>query len=150
MAVLNQQFKSKSLLQNKFVFYFIFILAVGNMLMFSFQKRLLSIGLFLLCAYLVSFFSNNLIVILTVSIVVANVIPLQSHSENFDTLDEAFNDAVNTVDEANETFNEFINDMDAEEKKQKKGGITKNTKKIDKIIQNTFKKAMENKKPSNK
>jgi hypothetical protein len=65
---------SNSVLQNKFVLYFVFILAVGNLFQFMFRRDVMSVGIFIAAGILTSFFSKNMTVIMVVAMVVANII----------------------------------------------------------------------------
>jgi len=64
---------SHSILHNKFVLYFIFALAVGNLFQFVMLNNLLAAIVFILVGLLTSFFSKNMVVIMVVSMVVANI-----------------------------------------------------------------------------
>ena len=64
---------SVSLLHNKFVLYFIFIIVICNIFQFMMQKEFLVCTIFVLTGVLTSFFSKNMIVIMLVSLIVANV-----------------------------------------------------------------------------
>jgi hypothetical protein len=99
---------SNALLHNKFVLYFIFIVAVGNLFHFVFRQDLSSVGVFIASGLLTSFFSKNMVVIMVVAMVVANVIRLGQGPEGFGTLDEAFNRAVEKAAMKNKDFMEEI------------------------------------------
>ena len=99
---------SNALLHNKFVLYFIFIVAVGNLFHFVFRQDLSSVGVFIASGLLTSFFSKNMVVIMVVAMVVANVIRLGQGPEGFGTLDEAFNRAIEKAAMKNKDFMEEI------------------------------------------
>jgi hypothetical protein len=99
---------SNALLHNKFVLYFIFIVAVGNLFHFVFRQDLSSVGVSIASGLLTSFFSKNMVVIMVVAMVVANVIRLGQGPEGFGTLDEAFNRAVEKAAMKNKDFMEEI------------------------------------------
>ena len=65
--------ESISLLHNKFVLYFIFIIVICNTFQFMMQKEFMVCIIFVLTGVLTSFFSKNMIVIMLVSIIVANI-----------------------------------------------------------------------------
>lgn len=64
---------SHAILHNKFVLYFIFVLAVGNLFQFVMMNNLLAAIVFILVGLLTSFFSKNMVVIMVVSMVVSNI-----------------------------------------------------------------------------
>lgn len=89
----------KSILYNKYLLYFIFVLAFGNMMQFTMQKDYTSLFLFVLIAFLTSFFSKNMVVILLIGVVFTNIVKYGTsiRIEGFDEeddkdekLDEAF------------------------------------------------------------
>jgi hypothetical protein len=65
---------SKDVLQNKFVLYFISVLAIGNLIQFGYVRDITSIALFMVTGVITSFFSENLTVIMIISLLVANMI----------------------------------------------------------------------------
>lgn len=73
---------SHNILHNRFVLYFIFFLAIANLFMFIFSNDLKPIGAFFLAGLLTSFFSKNMVVIMVVSMVVANIIKIGSGSRD--------------------------------------------------------------------
>jgi hypothetical protein len=73
---------SQNILHNRFVLYFIFFLAIANLFMFIFSNDMKAIGAFFLAGLLTSFFSKNMVVIMVVSMVVANIIKIGSGSRD--------------------------------------------------------------------
>ena len=69
---------SKELLQNKLLFYFILVLAIGNVIQFWYISDLMSIGLFLVTGLITSLFSKNMTVIILISIIIANIFTLEN------------------------------------------------------------------------
>jgi len=59
---------------NRFLIYFVYVVAFANILYFLNENNLSCIGVFTLVAILTSFFSKNKAIILGVAIVVANVV----------------------------------------------------------------------------
>jgi hypothetical protein len=64
----------KSLLFNKYILYFICIIAVGNLVYLGMSNDLSTIAVFVLVGFLTSFFSKNMIVILSISLAVSGII----------------------------------------------------------------------------
>jgi uncharacterized membrane protein YphA (DoxX/SURF4 family) len=64
---------SINFLHNKFVLYFIFIIVVCNLFQLIMQKEFLVCSIFVLTGILTSFFSKNMVVIMVVSVIVANL-----------------------------------------------------------------------------
>lgn len=90
---------SKTILYNKYLLYFIFAIAFGNMMQFTMQKDYTSIFLFVLVALLTSFFSKNMVVILLIGVVFTNILKygtniriegFEDEDEDEKKLDEAF------------------------------------------------------------
>jgi hypothetical protein len=63
----------KFLLYNRIVLYFVFILAIGNLVYLGTSNDLTTIGIFALVGFLTSFFSKNMIVILCIALVVSAI-----------------------------------------------------------------------------
>ena len=76
-----------SLLHNCYVMYFVLFLAVADLLVLSVAREYVFILIFVLVAYLTSFFSKNMMVILVVAIVATNV--LRSGSKFSEGLENA-------------------------------------------------------------
>jgi hypothetical protein len=109
---------SNQILHNRFVLYFIFILAVGNLFHFVFSKDMMSVGAFIAAGLLTSFFSKNMVVIMVIAMVVSNVIRLSNGRDGFtgkkkenweQALDEMFTNAMN------EAFEDEDEDEDDED-----------------------------------
>ena len=64
---------STDLIKNKFVFGFVCLLALGNLIQFIYSGDIRLIGVFIVSGFLTSFFSQNMTVIMIISMVVANV-----------------------------------------------------------------------------
>ena len=97
---------SHEILHNRPVLYFIFVIAVGNLFNFVFTNDLMSVGVFIAAGLLTSFFSKNMVVIMVVAMVVANVVRFslfgkegfggKKEAEPWEkAMEESFNDAMN-------------------------------------------------------
>lgn len=64
----------RALLYNRYVLIFIFVLAVANVIQLATLGDYFTVAIFVLVGFLTTYFSKNMIVILTVSMVFANVI----------------------------------------------------------------------------
>lgn len=71
---------SHNVLHNRFVLYFIFMVAIGNLFLFVFENDIMSIGVFFTAGLLTSFFSKNMVVIMVTAMVVANIIRFGSRN----------------------------------------------------------------------
>lgn len=69
----------KSILYNRYVLYFVFAIAVGNIVQFMMQQDHISVLLMVVVGLLTSFFSKNMVVIMVVALVVANVLKYGTH-----------------------------------------------------------------------
>lgn len=125
----NGDFKkiSHDMLHNRLVLYFIFIVAVGNLFHFVFSNDLMSVGVFIASGLLTSFFSKNMVVIMVVAMVVANVVRFSflgregfgNGKEKWETaMEEMFSDAMNEAFEEEEKKKKNDNEEDEEEEEE--------------------------------
>lgn len=64
----------KSILHNKYILYFIFFIALGDLLILGYNNDYYSVAIFILIGFLTSFFSKNMIVIMIMAIAFTNII----------------------------------------------------------------------------
>jgi len=79
------------ILHNRYILYIMFFIALGNLLSFAYVNDYISVSIFVLIAFLTTFFSKNMIVILFVAIAFSNVIKIgirQINIEGFEDKDE--------------------------------------------------------------
>ena len=120
---------SNQILHNRFVLYFIFILAVGNLFHFVFSKDMMSVGAFIAAGLLTSFFSKNMVVIMVIAMVVSNVIRLSNGRDGFKgrkekwqvAMDEMFTNAMNEAFEEDDEDEDDDYDEDMEEDEEEEG-----------------------------
>ena len=67
---------SHNILHNRFVLYFVFIIAIGDLFYMGVKNDFIPISIFIASGLLTSFFSKNMVVILIIAIVVSAVIRL--------------------------------------------------------------------------
>jgi hypothetical protein len=114
---------SHEILHNRPVLYFIFVIAVGNLFNFVFTNDLMSVGVFIAAGLLTSFFSKNMVVIMVVAMVVANVVRFslfgkegfggKKEAEPWEkAMEESFNDAMNEAFVDDESEDEDEDDGD--------------------------------------
>ena len=108
---------SNALLHNKYILYFIFIIAVGNLFHLVFTRDLASVAVFIASGLLTSFFSKNMIVILVVAMVVANVFRFGNGKEGFRSKEDEdnFENALEKFDKALEGFEDDDDDDEDED-----------------------------------
>lgn len=109
---------SNEVLHNRFILYFIFILAVGNLFHFVFSNDLMSVGVFIVAGLLTSFFSKNMVVIMVISMVVTNVIRVGGGTEGFESggsIMENMQDALNAIEELDHMEDEEESDEEDDE-----------------------------------
>ena len=109
---------SNEVLHNRFILYFIFILAVGNLFHFVFSNDLMSVGVFIVAGLLTSFFSKNMVVIMVISMVVTNVIRVGGGTEGFESkggIMENMQDALNAIEELEEMEGDEESDEEEED-----------------------------------
>jgi hypothetical protein len=119
---------SHEILHNRPVLYFIFVIAVGNLFNFVFTNDLMSVGVFIAAGLLTSFFSKNMVVIMIVAMVVANVVRFslfgtegfggKKEAEPWEkAMEDSFNDAMNEAF-ADESEDEDDGDNDGDEEEE--------------------------------
>jgi FtsZ-interacting cell division protein ZipA len=64
----------KNILHNKYILYFIFFIALGDLLILGYNNDYYSVAIFILIGFLTSFFSKNMIVIMIMAIAFTNII----------------------------------------------------------------------------
>lgn len=123
----------KSLLYNRYVLYFVFIVAVGNLLALFAIGDMNSAVVFVIVGFLTSFFSKNMVVILCVCMAVTNILKYGAarYSEGFKEED----------DENKEAYTEEEEGTNEEPEKEENGGKKKqktenmeSSENIDKIV----------------
>jgi len=112
---------STEVLQNKFVLYFVFVLAVGNLFHFVFRQDLMSVGIFIATGLLTSFFSKNMTVIMVIAMVVANIFQIGKGRDGFEDKkkggkeDEEEGDNVEAFADDDDDKEEFVGDDEEED-----------------------------------
>lgn len=64
----------KSILYNRFLLYFVFAIALGNVVQLMTQQDHMSIIIMVVVGLLTSFFSKNMVVILCIALVITNIL----------------------------------------------------------------------------
>jgi len=101
--------KANELLHNRFILYFVFIIAVANLFHFVFSHDLMSVCVFIVAGLLTSFFSKNMVVIMVISIVVTHVVRFGNGGhEGFESkgIEEQFQEALDAIDEVEKMVDE--------------------------------------------
>jgi hypothetical protein len=93
------------MLENKYVLYFVFILAIINLFGYMITGNFNSIIFFVLVGFLTTFFSKNMILILTVPLVLTSVLMVGK------TVKESFENADKSIDEQIKELQGEIDDM---------------------------------------
>jgi hypothetical protein len=82
-AIDNYKNISKSILYNRGVLFFVFFLAISNLVFLVMSNDLFTLLIFVLTGFLTSFFSKNMVVILAVSMAVCNIIKFGTNMEEY-------------------------------------------------------------------
>jgi len=72
--------KSKQILQNTFVSYFVLAIALGDLLYLSVSGNYAFVGIFMLVGFLATFFSKNMVVILVTAMASTSIIQFGARS----------------------------------------------------------------------
>jgi len=80
----------KSILYNRYLLYFIFAIALGNVVQLMTQQDHMSVVIMVIVGLLTSFFSKNMVVILCIALVVTNILKYGTklRVEGFETSEE--------------------------------------------------------------
>lgn len=109
---------SHKLLKNKFLLYFILMLALADVIYLAMGKDYMSVAIFCLTGFVSSFFSKNMMVVLCIAMVVTNVLRFGSaRSEGFA---EGAKDKEDEEEEPEEK-EENMENPDEEDKKEAEG-----------------------------
>lgn len=87
---------SKSWLYCRWVLYLLFVLAIGNLYYLLMQNDLFTLAVFILVAFLTTFFSKNMVVILCISLVISTILKSVQVKEGLGF--ELSNNDLNTID----------------------------------------------------
>ena len=93
--------KYRDILHNRYILYIIFFIALGNLLSFAYVNDYYSVSIFVLLAFLTTFFSKNMIVILFVATVFSNLIRYGTrklHIEGFTDSDNTDSEVIDDLD----------------------------------------------------
>ena len=101
----------KTILHNRFVLYFVFLISLVNLFMFVVQSDFMYALIFVLVGFLTSFFSKNMIVILCIALVITNIL---KYGVSIRT-SEGFNDNSNEDEEEEEEETEETNEEEEDE-----------------------------------
>jgi hypothetical protein len=81
--------KPNVFLNNIYILYFIFIIAVGNLFYLLIENNVVFVTVFILIGFLTSFFSKNMIVILTTTMVFTNILKCGISIRNTEGFDDS-------------------------------------------------------------
>ena len=65
---------TKNIISNKFVLYFLLLLAISNLFYLSIDKDTVSICIFFIIGFITSFFNKNMIIVLFITITFTNIL----------------------------------------------------------------------------
>lgn len=145
---------SKSWLYCRWVLYLLFILAIGNIYYLIMNNDLFTLAVFILVAFLTTFFSKNMVVILCISLVISSILKSVQVKEGLGF--ELSNNDLNTIDKLVEKLSNIREDNTSGNAKPSSASISitgkkPSNKKIDKSEKNDSEnKDSENKDSENK
>ena len=100
---------SGKMLYNKWVLYFIFIVGIYDIIHFYQRGNTMAVAIFFIVAFLTSFFSKNMIVVIVSAIAVSHIVAYGNK------MSEGFEEGIPEDEEENEAFEEGIEEEDAVE-----------------------------------
>jgi hypothetical protein len=122
--------RPNSLLYNRWVLYFVFIIALFQLYTFSVAGKLQNIAVFLLVAFLTSFFSKNMTVIMLIALVFTELLNAGFKNSRFEGMTEgetgmeenkkSETPAAATTEKTNPPVEEKANENTKEKEKDKK------------------------------
>jgi len=104
------------ILYNRFVMYLILVLAIADLLFLAVGGELMLVATFLIVGFVTSFFSKNMIVIMTIAMVIVNIIRFGT-GQKFEGLE---NEKPSEEDEVKKKEDEKEKEKKKEEEKEKK------------------------------
>ena len=121
-----------ALLHNCYVMYFVLFLAVADLLVLSVAREYVFILIFVLVAYLTSFFSKNMMVILVVAIVATNVLRSGSKfSEGLENAEHEEEKPVENLENAEEEEEKPVENLENAEEEKPEDAKPKATESFD-------------------
>jgi hypothetical protein len=108
---------SHKLLKNKFLLYFILLLALADVIYLAMGKDYMSVAVFCLTGFVSSFFSKNMMVVLCIAMAVTNVLRFGSARS------EGFAEGAKDKEDEQEETEENMENPDEEKEEKKDGGI---------------------------
>lgn len=122
---------AKAFIYNKFVLYFVLLVALLNLLFSAVKGDYLFCALFVLIGFVSAFFNKNMTVILVVSMATANIIRVLIRGGNFE--------GMATKNKAMSDDSEDKEDEDTKDKKKEdKNASGSKTEMVDKVKQDAF------------
>lgn len=109
--------KNNAILHNRVLLYFVFLLSLGNLFYLLVERDITTIVIFLIVGFLTSFFSKNMLIILFVSIVTANILKYGANirHEGLENMVEEEDVAIEAMEGEDELAMEDEAAMDTEE-----------------------------------
>ena len=110
-------------LNNVFVIYLIFLIAIGNLFYLLLENNIMFVSIFFIIGFLTSFFSKNMIVILTTTLVFTNILKYGINIRNMEGFKEEKDedkDKEQMVPEIDKDLDKYS--VDGKDKVVKKGG----------------------------
>lgn len=112
----------KNILHNKYILYFIFFIALGDLLILGYNNDYYSVAIFILIGFLTSFFSKNMIVIMIMAIAFTNIILIYGVDRRIEGM---------TSEETEEKTDEEKTDEEKKPDKKKKKKEKKSDENVD-------------------
>jgi hypothetical protein len=131
---------SGKILNNKFVLYFVLILALSDLLFLSVAKEYSSVAIFLLTGFVSSFFSKNMMVIMCIAMVVTNILRYGTGIR----MNEGFEEEEEDKEEEDKEDEGFDEEKEDKEDEGFDGGKEDKDDKDDEITEEDKKKFSEN------
>lgn len=126
-----------NILHNKYVLYFIFLIAFTDFLLLAYNNEFYYVLIFCIVGYLTYQFSRNMIVILSMSVAVTNIFKYVSQatvSEGFEDEEEDIIQEVKVEDEGEKEETEGEEEAGEKEAGEKEKSKEKSKEKIDKVF----------------
>ena len=123
-----------NILHNKYVLYFIFLIAFTDFLLLAYNNEFYYVLIFCIVGYLTYQFSRNMIVILSMSVAVTNIFKYVSQATVSEGFEEDIIQEVKVEDEGEEEEGEEEEGEKEEGEKEKEKEKEKSKEKIDKVF----------------
>jgi hypothetical protein len=122
----NKSDVNKNLLYNKYLLYFIFIISFGNFFLELMKSNMYFVAIYIIIGFLTSFFNKNMIVILSMAVIFANIfnygnmVTVEGYEDHDDNEENEVDKALGTKSTDDDGIIDELVDQEIKKRKNKK------------------------------